>query len=78
VSAIGRASSIGYASERDPAAAVLMVNPKQDDISSAYVQQVIVGHPSYVPGTYRRRPLEPQSDRLTHFSANTMTRLDAW
>jgi tetratricopeptide (TPR) repeat protein len=59
--------AIGYSGERDPAAAVLMVNPKQEDISSAYVQQVIVGHPSYVPGTYRRRPLEPQSERLTHF-----------
>lgn len=59
--------AIGYAGARDPAAAVIMINPNQDDISSTYVQQVIVGHPSYVPGTYRRRPLEPQSDRLTHF-----------
>jgi tetratricopeptide (TPR) repeat protein len=59
--------AIGYSGERDPAAAVVMVNPNQEDISSEYLQQLIVGHPSYIPGSYRRRPLEPQSERLTHF-----------
>lgn len=58
---------IGYSGLRDPAVAIVMVNPNQEDITSAYVEQLIIGHPSYIPASYRRRPLEPQSERLTHF-----------
>lgn len=59
--------AIGYSGERDPAVAIVMVNPNQDDVTSMYVEQLIIGHPSYIRGSYRRRPIEPQSGRLVHF-----------
>jgi tetratricopeptide (TPR) repeat protein len=59
--------AIGYATERDPAVAVVMINPGTEDISSTYIERVVLRGPGYVVGSFRRNPLDRRAPRLQHF-----------